>query len=126
MKPVRMRIIIEGRLQGTNFRYHTQRRAKEIGVSGFVRTLSDGRIEIDIQGDQGQIEKMLAWCQAAGIPVHILLNKADKLSRSAGCRVLAEVDRKYSVDNGVSVQLFSALTRSGIDSVKEKLGFWFA
>lgn len=71
-------------------------------------------------------EQMLAWCQAAGIPVHILLNKADKLSRSAGCRVLAEVDRKYSVDNGVSVQLFSALTRSGIDSVKEKLGFWFA
>ena len=71
-------------------------------------------------------EQMLSWCQAAGIPVHILLNKADKLSRSAGFRVLAEVNRKYSVDNGVSVQLFSVLTRSGIDSVKEKLGFWFA
>lgn len=70
-------------------------------------------------------EQMLSWCRAAGLPVHILLNKADKLSRSAGRRVLAEVDRKFSVDNGVSVQLFSALTGSGIDGVKEKLSDWF-
>lgn len=70
-------------------------------------------------------EQMLSWCQAKGLPVHILLNKADKLSRSAGLRVLAEVNSKYCVDNGVSAQLFSALSRGGIDGVKEKLRRWF-
>ena len=63
MKQVRMRILIEGRLQGMNFRYHTQQQAKKLGVTGFVRALSDGRIEIEVQGDQNKVEKILAWCQ---------------------------------------------------------------
>jgi acylphosphatase len=63
MKPMRMRILIEGKLQGSNFRYHTQQQAQQLGVSGFVRILSDGRIEIDIQGNKEQLDQMLAWCQ---------------------------------------------------------------
>lgn len=63
MKPTHMRILIDGRLQGSNFRYHTQQQAKDLGLSGFVRTLSDGRIEIDIQGNKSQVENMLEWCQ---------------------------------------------------------------
>ena len=64
MKPMRMRILIEGRLQGSNFRYHTHQQAQKLGVTGFVRTLSDGRIEIDIQGEKQKVEQMLTWCQA--------------------------------------------------------------
>ncbi len=71
MKPVRMRILIEGRLQGTNFRYHTQQQAQIFGVGGFVRTLSDGRIEIVVQGDKQQVEKMLSWCQEEPHGTHI-------------------------------------------------------
>ena len=63
MKQVRMRILIEGRLQGMNFRYHTQQQAQKLGVVGFVRTLSDGRIEIDMEGSENKIEQLLAWCQ---------------------------------------------------------------
>lgn len=63
MTEKRMRIIIEGRFQGMNFRYHTQQQAKKFGVGGFIRTLSDGRIEIDMQGTDEQIEQMLTWCQ---------------------------------------------------------------
>ena len=59
----RIRILIEGRLQGMNFRYHTQQQGQKLGLSGFVRNLSDGRIEIDAQGDDESIEQMLAWCQ---------------------------------------------------------------
>ena len=58
-----MRILIEGRLQGSNFRFNTQQQARKLGVSGFVRTLSDGRIEIVVQGEKVQVQKMLAWCQ---------------------------------------------------------------
>lgn len=59
----RVRILIEGKLQGANFRYHTQQEAQKLGLAGFVRNLSDGRIEIDAQGDDESVDKMLAWCQ---------------------------------------------------------------
>lgn len=59
----RVRILIEGKLQGANFRYHTQQEAQKLGLTGFVRNLSDGRIEIDAQGDDASVEKILAWCQ---------------------------------------------------------------
>lgn len=63
MKQVRVRILIEGRLQSMNFRFNAQREADELGLVGFVRNLTDGRIEIEAQGDEDKVEKMLNWCQ---------------------------------------------------------------
>jgi acylphosphatase len=60
---VRVRILIEGRLQAMNFRFRTQQQAKKLDLTGFVRTLSDGRTEIDAQGSATQIEQLLTWCQ---------------------------------------------------------------
>ena len=57
------RVLIEGRLQGINFRYQAQRQAQKLGLVGFVRHLSDGRIEIEMQGEKDQVDKMLDWCQ---------------------------------------------------------------
>jgi acylphosphatase len=57
------RILVEGRLQGFNFRLMTQEKAQELGLGGFVRTLSDGRIEIEAQGSDAQLEALLTWCQ---------------------------------------------------------------
>jgi len=57
------RILIEGRLQGMNFRMKTQEQAQSLGLVGFVRVLSDGRIEIEAQGQKPQLEQLLAWCQ---------------------------------------------------------------
>lgn len=60
---IRARILIEGRLQAMNFRFHTQQQAKKLDLVGFVRSLSDGRIEIEVQGGKDNIRKLLAWCQ---------------------------------------------------------------
>jgi len=57
------RILIEGRLQGMQFRLQTQKQAQRLGLVGFVRNLSDGRIEIEVQGSQDNIEQLLQWCQ---------------------------------------------------------------
>ncbi len=57
------RILIEGRLQRMNFRLETQRQAQKLDLVGFVRYLSDGRIEIEVQGDEDKIEGILKWCQ---------------------------------------------------------------
>ena len=58
-----MRILIEGRLQAMNFRFQTQKMAKKLNLTGFVRTLADGRFEIEAQGDQADLDTLLAWCQ---------------------------------------------------------------
>lgn len=69
--------------------------------------------------------QMLSWCRDIGLPVHILLNKADKLSQSAGLKVLDNVVRQYGADKRVSVQLFSAVTHTGVEKVKARLRGWF-
>lgn len=63
MANLQARILIEGRLQGMNFRMKAQAAAQNLGLVGFVRILSDGRIEIEAQGQKSQLEQLLAWCQ---------------------------------------------------------------
>ncbi|MEM7821721.1 MAG: acylphosphatase, partial [Candidatus Aenigmatarchaeota archaeon] len=43
---VRAHLIISGVVQGVNFRYHTKLRAKENNVTGWIRNLVDGRVEV--------------------------------------------------------------------------------
>jgi acylphosphatase len=52
-----------GRVQGVAFRYFTQREASSIGIRGWVRNLSDGRVEALFDGSEEQIASMLRWCQ---------------------------------------------------------------
>jgi GTP-binding protein len=69
---------------------------------------------------------MLEWATAAGMPVHILLTKADKLSRGAAGSTLIKVRNtlKSAEVNRVSVQCFSSLNHTGIEELKAKLGEW--
>lgn len=57
---------------------------------------------------------MLALAQGAGVPVHILLTKADKLGGNAGRQTLAQVRRAITGMPGVSAQLFSAFSGAGV------------
>jgi GTP-binding protein len=70
---------------------------------------------------------MLNWAAEVNMPVHILLTKADKLSRGNAGSVLLDVKnelKKAKLDNLVTAQTFSALKLSGIDALKLKLGEW--
>lgn len=68
-------------------------------------------------------EQMLAWCQANGLPVHVLLNKADKLSFGASKQSLIRVRQKLA-NESLSVQLYSALKKAGVDEVRARLDTW--
>jgi GTP-binding protein len=69
-------------------------------------------------------QAMLRWARNRMLPVHVLLNKSDKLARGAGISVLLQV-RKMLADNGVaSVQTFSALNRQGLDECWSVLDKW--
>jgi GTP-binding protein len=68
---------------------------------------------------------MLELAGQRSLSVHILLTKADKLSRSVAVRTLQQV-QKLLVDHSdtISVQLFSATTGMGLDKAKLKLAAW--
>lgn len=60
-KIVRVHVYVEGLVQGVSFRYYTQRQANELGISGWVRNLPDGRVEAVYEGPREAVEEMLAW-----------------------------------------------------------------
>lgn len=68
--------------------------------------------------------QMIEWCHARNIAVHILLTKADKLKRGPAKQVLMQVRGALGGHEGISVQLFSALKRDGVDTVHEVLDQW--
>ncbi len=69
--------------------------------------------------------RLLDCCAARGLPAHVLLTKADKLSRGKALIALRQLQGALYADfPGSSAQLFSALTGSGIDEAHEKLDVW--
>ncbi|HET7369352.1 MAG TPA: ribosome biogenesis GTP-binding protein YihA/YsxC [Gammaproteobacteria bacterium] len=66
--------------------------------------------------------QMLNWFLPGGLPVHVVLNKADKLSRGRGLATLAAVRRE--LPEQVSVQVFSALKKDGVEEARGMLADW--
>lgn len=56
--PVRARIIVYGRVQGVGFRAFAARVASDLRLFGGVRNLSDGRVELDVEGERSVIEAL--------------------------------------------------------------------
>jgi GTP-binding protein len=71
-------------------------------------------------------EMMVGWCQATGIPLHVLLTKADKLKRGPQQNTLLKLRKELKAVLGdkVSVQVFSALKKQGVDALQERLSSW--
>ncbi len=70
--------------------------------------------------------QMIEWCGYSKKPLHILLTKADKLNHGAAKNTLFKVQRELQEqDLSVSLQLFSALKRTGIDDIHQLLDTWF-
>lgn len=71
-------------------------------------------------------QHLLSWCNQCNLPVHILLNKSDKLTHSAikqTERVIKEHVAQYS--NAVTFQIFSALKSIGVKELRDFLDAWF-
>lgn len=69
--------------------------------------------------------QMLDWAESVELSVHVLLTKADKLSRGAGMQTLIKVKNQlanYQIKT--SIQLFSAPKAIGIDEARNQLATW--
>ena len=70
-------------------------------------------------------QMMLDYADQRGMPVHILLTKADKLKKGPASAALQKVrSRLKDWEDLVSVQLFSSLKRDGVDTLSQKLNQW--
>jgi acylphosphatase len=59
---VRAHVFVSGHVQGVNFRWYTQRKAQELGVTGWVRNLWDGRVEAVFEGEEPAVRRAVDWC----------------------------------------------------------------
>jgi len=70
-------------------------------------------------------QNMLLWAKESGIQMHVVLTKADKLNRGPANTTLLEVKKNLSsLDPDISVQLFSAHNKTGLQELQERLSTW--
>ena len=60
------KIQVSGRVQGVGFRFFTYQQANKLGLVGTVKNLSNGDVEIIVQGEDIVLEKMLRWLEEGG------------------------------------------------------------
>lgn len=82
---------------------------------------------MDIRHPLKEIDKTMAdWAIQKPMPVHILLTKADKLSKSQVQSTVLQVQKQYELwQDWVSVQAFSSLKKEGVDTLIGVLNRWF-
>jgi acylphosphatase len=64
-------VFYEGRVQGVGFRWTTKSMAQGFDVSGFVRNLPDGRVELQVTGDPDEVKAFLAEMRESALAGHI-------------------------------------------------------
>jgi acylphosphatase len=71
-----IRLYIEGVVQGVFFRNFVKENADEKNVKGFIRNLTDGRIEIFLEGDANDVNAMIEVCKEG--PKHSQIKKVEE------------------------------------------------
>lgn len=93
------------------------------------RSLRGVVVVMDVRHPLTNLDRgMLDWCNAIPLPIHVLLTKADKLSRSEALAALRTVKATLSSLNHNTdeemVQLFSATRNQGLDEIYAHLNKW--
>jgi acylphosphatase len=76
MGVVARQYLIRGRVQGVGFRYFVELAAHQLGLTGWVRNLDDGRVEVYASGEESKIEELNGrlwrgprWADVRGVEV---------------------------------------------------------
>ena len=83
MEIARLHIIIEGIVQGVFFRASTIEESSKLGLTGWVKNCSDGRVEAVFEGEIDKIEQIIEWCKK-GPPGAVVSNVETVLERATG------------------------------------------
>jgi acylphosphatase len=83
----RVHVWVSGRVQGVSYRAYARSKATGLGLTGWVRNLADGRVEILAEGEASRIAEFLDWCRT-GPP----------LAEVEECRVVEEAPQGDLLD----------------------------
>lgn len=72
-----VRILVSGRVQGVFFRSRTKDVADKLGVTGWVRNLPDGRVEVLAAGEKHLLDQLISWCKKGPIFAEVRKVKVD-------------------------------------------------
>ncbi len=78
-----LQAVVYGYVQGVFFRAFVSRRAKELGLTGYVRNLPDGGVEINTEGERKQLEKLIGYLEV-GPPAAKVARVVTKWSKYTG------------------------------------------
>ena len=67
----RLHAKVFGEVQGVVFRAHTEEKANSLGVTGWVRNLSGGGVEVVAEGERKVLEELLAWLRKGSPSAHV-------------------------------------------------------
>ncbi|MFA6036642.1 MAG: ribosome biogenesis GTP-binding protein YihA/YsxC [Legionellales bacterium] len=73
---------------------------------------------------QGMDQAMFDWLFHSDLPVHLVLNKCDKLSRMQAQQALKKLQSTLTAYPNVSLQLFSASKKTGLEELRQKVYEW--
>ncbi|BAZ45481.1 acylphosphatase [Chondrocystis sp. NIES-4102] len=60
----KIRAIVSGKVQGVSYRMYTQAQARQLGVLGYVRNLSNGDVEIIAVGNAQAVDALMEWANS--------------------------------------------------------------
>ena len=75
MAAVRAHVFVTGYVQGVFYRHTMAGRARASGLTGWVRNLTDGRVEAVIEGEEEPVRALVDWCRQG--PPHATVERID-------------------------------------------------
>jgi acylphosphatase len=60
---IRAYVIVTGKVQGVFYRAETASKARQLGLTGWVRNLPDGRVEAIFEGEETNVQKIIDFCR---------------------------------------------------------------
>lgn len=70
-------LLVEGHVQGVSFRAYTEKKASELGLEGYVRNLTDGRVEVVAEGPEDRLRELEDWCWQGPPAANVSLVRAE-------------------------------------------------
>lgn len=83
----RYHLFITGKVQGVWYRQSMLKEAIKLGVKGWVKNLSDGRVEAVIEGDEKVLKELIRWCHIG--PPGAIVTKIDIIEEPASSEFLS-------------------------------------
>ncbi|MCK5046737.1 MAG: acylphosphatase [Candidatus Heimdallarchaeota archaeon] len=91
-KYIRVEIVVKGLVQGVSFRVYTRRKASSLGLTGYVRNLSNGDVEVVAEGKRNQLLQLIKWLRKSGSPASnvtdVIIEWSEKLTNYTSFRVV--------------------------------------